>query len=488
MTDYLLLSPVVLVILLSFIVIVAGLFLKEKRVLGYLTITGLLAAFFITLANFDARATLFSNSIVIDPFGQFFNLLFLVVSLVVCLASLEYYGNHPNQDEYYTLLLLATAGMMLVSFSNDLIILFVSFELVSLPTYLLAGFDKKNPRSMEASLKYFIIGALSAGILLFGISFIYGATGETNLETILNSNLLEQSSIAVLGTILILVGFGFKMALVPFHMWAPDTYQGAPSVVSAFLSAGSKTVGFVAAFRVFLLALLALKFQWYLAFAILAVATMTLGNVVAIAQNSIKRMLAYSSVAHAGYVIIAFVVIAHSPEAAQFALTGGVLHALSHALGKAGAFVVVALVAHMVVGRGEEGPEGDSLENYNGLGKRAPLTALLMTVLLLSLAGIPPTFGFYTKFVLFLSAIQGGLLWLALIAILNSALSVYYYARVVMRMYWMEPQGGKVHEPWFYVLAVLLAVAGIVVLGLYPEPVYRMALEAAGALLSTSPP
>lgn len=482
MSDYFLLFPVLLVIAISFFVILAGLFIKEKKALGYVAISGLLAAFLITLSDTSATTSLFNNSIVIDPSTQFFNLLFLAVSLLVCIASLEYYGNHPNQDEYYSLLLLATAGMMFVSFSNDLIILFVAIELVSLPTYILAGFDKTRARSMEASLKYFIIGALSSAILLFGISFIYGATGETNLEAILSqSTALARSPISLLGMMLVLTAFGFKMALVPFHMWAPDTYEGAPPVVSAFLAAGSKTVAFVAAFRVFVIALIALKLEWYTAFAILAVITMTAGNVIAIAQTSIKRMLAYSSVAHAGYVIVAFVVIAKSQDVAQYALAAGILHALSHALAKAGAFIVTAFIGYMILSKEER--ETETIDDYNGLGKRAPLTALLLTLLLFSLAGIPPTFGFYTKFVLFLSAIQGGLVWLAVVAVLNSALSVYYYAGVVMRMYWSEPEGDKIKEPTGYLLALILAVAAILVLGLYPEPSYKLALNAAEAII-----
>jgi NADH-quinone oxidoreductase subunit N len=483
MSDYFLLIPTLLVIAVALYVIIVGLFIKQKDRLGYVAIYGLLGAFLITLSKTSVDASMFSNSLVIDPSSQFFNLLFLMVALLVCIASLEYYKNDPNSDEYYSLLLLATAGMMFVSMSNDLIILFVSIELVSLPTYILAGFDKKRPRSLEASLKYFIIGALSSAILLFGISFIYGASGATNLEAILAQSVpLASSPVALLGMILILTAFGFKMALVPFHMWAPDTYEGAPPVVTAFLAAGSKTVAFVAAFRVFVIALIALKLEWYTAFAIIAVLTMTVGNIIAIAQTSIKRMLAYSSIAHAGYVIVAFVVIAKSQDVAQYALAAGILHALSHALGKAGAFIVTAFIGYMIMSSKEK-RDTDSIDDYNGLGKRAPLTALLMTILLFSLAGIPPTFGFYTKFVLFLSAIQGGLVWLAIIAVLNSALSVYYYARIVMRMYWSEPEGDVIKEPKGYIIALLLAVSAILLLGIYPEPSYRLAMSAASAIM-----
>jgi NADH-quinone oxidoreductase subunit N len=326
-------------------------------------------------------------------------------------------------------------------------------------------------------MKYFIIGALSSALLLFGISFVYGLTGSTNIGVI--SGALGASPVALLGMVLILAGFGFKMALVPFHMWAPDTYQGAPSVVSALLASASKKMAFIAAFRVFTIGLIVLKLEWYLAFAILAVITMTLGNVVAIVQDSVKRMLAYSSIAHAGYIAMAFVVISKSPEAAQLALTGGILHALSHAIATAGAFIVTASVAFIVLSNGEK-PE--NIESYSGLGKIAPVTALMMAIMLISLAGIPPTFGFYSKFVLFLSAIKGDLLWLALIGVLNSALSVYYYIKVIMKMYWGKPMRGRIKEPIPYTLALILAVIALAVFGIYPQPIYDFAYSAAGAL------
>jgi NADH-quinone oxidoreductase subunit N len=287
--------------------------------------------------------------------------------------------------------------------------------------------------------------------------------------------------------ILLIAGFGFKMALVPFHMWAPDTYEGAPTPITALLAAGSKKMAFIAAFRVFMIALIAIKTDWFLVFAVLAVISMTLGNVVAIVQKSVKRMLAYSSIAHAGYIAIAFVVVAYSLENAQlenaqFALAGGILHVLSHGIMKAGAFIAVALVGYMVLSD-RKGPALDHIDSYSGLGKRAPITALLLTLLLFALAGIPPTFGFYSKFVLFLSAIRADLLWLAIVAVLNSALSVYYYAKVFMTMYWGEPTGGRIKESMPYVTAMAIAVILIMVLGIYPEPIYNWAISSAGALL-----
>jgi|Deesub1362A_J573_1020465.scaffolds.fasta_scaffold00057_35 NADH-quinone oxidoreductase subunit N len=478
--SYVLLLPELLLVVVSLGIVILGLFMKKehKKILGYLSILALLAALSVVLGTFNISSTFLYNAFVVDKLAQFFNVLFLSVGILVCIASLKYYENHPNQDEYFSLILMATVGMMTVAMANDLITLFVGFELASISTYILAGFDK-DKRTLEATMKYFIIGALSSSLLLFGISLIYGLTGSTNLTAI--STTLVSSPVATVAMILILAGFGFKMSLVPFHMWAPDTYEGAPSVVSAFLAAGSKKMGFIAAFRVFIVALVAIRLEWYLPFAILAVITMTLGNVVAIVQGNIKRMLAYSSVAHAGYIAIAFVVVSKSPLVAQQAVAGGILHALSHAIATAGAFLVTSFVASVILLNG--GSRGEEIESYSGLGRSAPITALMMAFLLGSLAGIPPTFGFYSKFVLFLSAIRGDLLWLAIIAVLNSALSVYYYIRVVMKMYWGEPIVGKVEEPKHYVVALALAALGVIILGVYPSKIYDLALSAANNLL-----
>lgn len=485
--NYALLMPELILIAIATAIILVGAFMRQeqKGTLAYVSIAGLVVSLLVTLINVDVTEEYIGpplyNAIVVDSLGQFFNVLFLTVAILVSISSMKYYDNHPNQDEYYALLLFATVGMMIVAIANDLITLFVGFELATLSTYALAGFDRRDKRSIEAAMKYFVIGALSSAVMLFGMSFIYGMAGSTNLSVISSS--LVNSPVAVLGMVLLLAGFGFKMALVPFHMWAPDTYEGAPSVVTALLAAASKKMGFIAAFRVFVFALAALKLELYLPLAIIAVITMTLGNVVALTQKSVKRMLAYSSIAHAGYIAVAFVVVSSSASAAKFAIAGGILHALSHAIATAGAFIATAAVAYVVLSNNKDAEDVDSIDNYNGLGKTAPATALLMTILLVSLAGIPPTFGFYSKFVLFLSAIRGDLLWLALICVLNSALSVYYYVKVIMRMYWGEPKGEKIKEPSEYILALILAVIGIAILGLYPEPVYNWALTAAEVLL-----
>ena len=489
--NFTLLLPEILLTMMAFVIILMGLLIsnKSKNMLGYLSAAGLLASLIYVLGNGMAgKIFYFYDSLVIDPLSQVFKLIFLIVSLIAVIASIEYFKNNRNQDEYYALILLSTVGMMVVASANDLLALFVGFELASMSTYVLAGFEKKNPASLEAALKYFIIGSISSALMLFGMSLIYGITGSTNIPAIIGyfdaTHLSAQSSLGILAMIFLVAGFGFKMALVPFHMWAPDTYEGSPSVVSALLAAGSKKMGFVAAFRVLILALVAVKVDIQYAFAILAIITMTYGNIVAISQRSIKRMLAYSSIAQAGYISLAFVVMT------PVSIAGGVLLALGHGLMKAGAFIAVAVVSYMVLTDKKDAKNTDDIGNFAGLGKRAPITAISLFVFFLALAGIPPSVGFIGKFVLFssitdvaVSKASSWLLIIVIIAILNSALSIYYYARVIRYMYVLPPNGEKIKEPVPYVVAILVAVAGTIGIGLYPEPFYQMAINAAHVVL-----
>ena len=483
--SYILLAPEILLTVLALAVILIGLLVsdKSKNILGYISAAGLAASLILTIAK-TGEGSFFYNALVIDPLSQIFKIIFLVVSLLAVIASIQYFKNNRNQDEYYTLILLATVGMMVVASANDLLSLFVGFELASMSTYVLAGFEKKNPASLEAALKYFIIGSLSSALMLFGMSLVYGVSGSTNIPEILAYFKTAQvSGIDILAMVFLVAGFGFKMALVPFHMWAPDTYEGSPTVVSSLLAAGSKKMGFVAAFRVLVLALVAVRADIQIVFAILAVITMTYGNVVAISQKSIKRMLAYSSIAQAGYIALAFVVMT------RMSIAGGVLLALGHALMKGGAFIAVAVVGYMVLSDNKNAKNTDDISHFAGLAKRAPITALSLLVFFLALAGIPPSAGFIGKFVLFYSvtveAVSAASTWLlviVVIAILNSALSIYYYARVIKYMYVLPPAGEKIHEPLPYVVAILLAVIGTIGIGLYPEPVINMAMNAASVL------
>ncbi|HEY9206511.1 MAG TPA: NADH-quinone oxidoreductase subunit N [Candidatus Methanoperedens sp.] len=485
MSNYVLLAPEILLTMLALVVILIGLLVSDrsKNMLGYISAAGL-AASLVYILGTRGEGSFFYDALVVDPLSQIFKIIFVIVSLIAVIASIKYFENNRNQDEYYALILLATVGMMVVASANDLLALFVGFELASMSTYVLAGFEKKNPASLEAALKYFIIGSLSSALMLFGMSLVYGVTGSTNLQAIIEYFKTNPvSGLDVIAMLFLVAGFGFKMALVPFHMWAPDTYEGSPSVVSSLLAAGSKKMGFVAAFRVLVLGLVALRADLWITFAILAIITMTYGNVVAISQRSIKRMLAYSSIAQAGYISLAFVVTT------QMSIAGGILLALGHALMKGGAFIAVALVGYMVLSDNKNAKNTDDLENFAGLGKRAPITAFALFVFFLALAGIPPSAGFIGKFVLFYSitveAVSRASSWLLLIviiAILNSALSIYYYARVIKYMYVLPPKGEKINEPVPYVFAILLAVIGTIGIGLYPQPFIEMALNAAKVL------
>ncbi|MDO9097237.1 MAG: NADH-quinone oxidoreductase subunit N [Candidatus Methanoperedens sp.] len=487
--SYALLVPEIILTIVGLAIILLGLLVndKSKNMIGYFGAAGLVVALGYVLKTMTAQGSFFYNALVIDPLSQIFKLIFLVVSLMVVIASIAYFKDNRNQDEYYALILLSTVGMMVVASANDLVALFVGFELASMATYVLAGFEKKNPASLEAALKYFIIGSLSSALMLFGMSLVYGVTGSTNITVIIeffkNNPMMATNPLDIIAMIFLVAGFGFKMALVPFHMWAPDTYEGSPSVVSALLAAGSKKMGFVAAFRVLVLALVAIRVDIQMTFAILAIITMTYGNIVAISQRSIKRMLAYSSIAQAGYIALAFVVMT------QMSIAGGVLLALGHALMKGGAFIAVALVGYMVLSDNKNSKNIDDLGNFAGLGKRAPITAFSLLVFFLALAGIPPSAGFIGKFVLFYSitieAVAQASSWLLLIviiAILNSALSIYYYARVIRYMYVLPPTGEKIKEPTPYVVALLLAVIGTIGIGVYPEPFIQMAMNAASVL------
>ncbi len=485
MNSVVLLAPEILLTVIALAVILMGLLMsdKSKNMLGYLSAGGLAASLILTIGR-TGEGSFFYNALVVDPLSQIFKIIFIVVSLLAVIASIHYFRDNRNQDEYYALILLATVGMMVVASANDLLALFVGFELASMSTYVLAGFEKKNPSSLEAALKYFIIGSLSSALMLFGMSLVYGVSGSTNIPEILAYFKTAQvSGIDILAMVFLVAGFGFKMALVPFHMWAPDTYEGSPTVVSSLLAAGSKKMGFVAAFRVLVLALVAVRADIQIVFAILAVITMTYGNIVAISQKSIKRMLAYSSIAQAGYIALAFVVMT------QMSIAGGVLLALGHALMKGGAFIAVAVVGYMVLSDNKNAKNTDDISHFAGLAKRAPITALSLLVFFLALAGIPPSAGFIGKFVLFYSvtveAVSAASTWLlviVIIAILNSALSIYYYARVIKYMYVLPPAGERIHEPLPYVVAILLAVIGTIGIGLYPEPVINMAMNAASVL------
>jgi proton-translocating NADH-quinone oxidoreductase chain N len=417
----------------------------------------------------------------LDVFAALFALVFLAVAFYVVLASARYVEKDRHLAEYYALIMLATAGMMMVASAVDLITLFAGLEVASISTFALVAFRKKDKRGAEGAAKYFVIGSLSSALSLYGISLLYGITGTTNISGINTAltNLpsgLDPGLLLAIG--LIIAGFGFKVAIVPFHMWAPDVYEGAPSTISALLASSSKKMGLVLLFKVFLVGLIAVKADWQGVAAIIAIITMTLGNVLALSQTNIKRMLAYSSIAQAGYMLIALAV------ATPYALEGSIFHIITHAFMKGGAFIVVAAMAYVAL--------GESVSDYKGLAKRAPFIAFSMAILLFALAGIPPLSGFWSKLVLFSGAVdasavvgQEWMIWLAIAGVLNSALSLYYYVRVIKYMYVDEgTTRERIKLPWSMTAAIAICVGATILIGLWPGPVIDLCEQAAHALLA----
>jgi F420H2 dehydrogenase subunit N len=407
-----------------------------------------------------------------DTFGSFFAIALLIVSLMVTASSWDYMKGKSNVAAYYSLILLSSIGMVLIAYSTDLVMLFVSWELMSLPTYALAAFSKRDPISNEAAIKYFMFGALSSGILVLAIGFVYGITGTTNIgESIKALVILDQNLIPVglVATALFIAGFGFKMGLVPFHMWIPDAYEGSPTTIGALLSAGTKKAGFAAAIRVVVLGMFALNLDWTISLAILAVFTMTIGNFGALIQRSLPRILAYSSIAQAGYILIGMAVAPYSDQA----LPGSLFQIFNHAIMKSTGFIAAAAVATALASYG--------LERYRGLGYRMPITAIALTISLLALAGVPPLNGFWGKLVIFGAAIDSSAyVWwgpyLAIAGVLNSALSLGYYAWIIRKMY-MEngPDMSKVKEPKAMLAVLVFGLVFMVGFGVWYAPLLEFA-------------
>ena len=416
-----------------------------------------------------------------DPFSSLMMLLFMAVAFLNIMVSPVHVETTKHAGEYYSLIAAIVAGMMFAASATSLLAIFIGVEVVSISSYALVALKKNDPRASEAAVKYLIIGAFSSAHTLLGMSMIYGVTGTLNIEAIGAKVAVMGANWAfILGCIGMIAGYGFKIAAVPFHSWAPDVYEGASTPVSGFLATASKKMGFAVLFKIFFAlfvigstGVFTLEFQYV--FAIIAAITMTVGNLVAISQSNIKRMLAYSSVAQAGYIMIALAVMS------QYATTGALFHMFTHVVMKGGAFIMVA--ALITAGLGEK------IEDYKGLAKRAPLLAAAMMLFLFSLAGIPPLAGFTSKFVLFSGAIfvDGAVsmqwMWLAFIAVINSAISLYYYARVVKTMYIEKPTcDDKLVVPAPFMVAIALCVVGVIVLGVYPELLLDLCAKAAAVL------
>jgi NADH-quinone oxidoreductase subunit N len=440
----------------------------SKKVLGWMTIVGTGIALWVSINMLIAGevGTEFSGMFEVDRYSLFFNIIFLVSTILVALISISYLGeDNRKQGPYYLLILLATLGMMLMAAGNELIIVFLGLELMSLSLYVLAGYFRESPASSEAGMKYLLLGAFASAFFLYGIALIYGAAGTTNIPEIVSKltvdnqpSPLSTSPLLLAGMFLLIVGFGFKVAIVPFHQWAPDVYEGAPTTIAAFISAGPKAAGFAAFLTIFIDALPKLPSQSTDVILLLAMLTMTVGNIIAIAQTNIKRMLAYSSIAHAGYVMIGLA--AANPEGKSSAM----IYLLVYCVMNIGAFGAVILARTA---------DGESLmiSDYAGLGFRKPLLGIFMTLMLLSLSGFPPTAGFVGKFYLFKSAIGAELYLLVIVGAINTAISAFYYLRVIVTMYMREPEEELEFNPYpsTLVIGLVLAAVGVLLIGILPS-------------------
>ena len=426
-----------------------------------------------------APAAIFSADVLVDDaFGSFFAIAMLIVSIITVVGSFNYMRNRANPAVYFSLILLSTIGMVLIAFSTDLVMLFIGWELMSIPTYILAGFNKKNPISNEAAIKYFLFGALSSAIIIYGMSLAYGITGSTNIGEVIQGFATLEADLLPIGLLaigMLIAGFGFKMGLVPFHMWLPDTYEGSPPPITALLAAGTKKAGFAAALRIIILGTVALNLDWTLALGVIAIMTMTIGNIAAIMQKNLARMLAYSSIGHAGYILIGISIAPFSGLGLQASL----FHILNHAVMKGAAFIAVAgIVTALAV---------THLDKLKGLGRRMPITALGLVISLLALAGVPPLNGFWSKLMLFGAAIDAGSSlwwapWLAVAGVLNSALSLAYYGWIIRKMYFEGETEKRIKEPASIIAVMVFSIIFMVTIGVYPEPIIKFAEMASPTL------
>ncbi len=466
--DLISLAPVLVLSVFTMLVMLIDLFVgKNKSVLVFVALTGLLLAAVSSFAKTDWPVSSFGGSYVVDHMSVFFTMIFCLSSGLAILLSVDYNKRENIRvGEYYSLIMFCTVGMIILASSTDLIMIFLGIEIVSLCLYVLAGIRRGDTRSNEAALKYFLLGAFATGFLLYGMTLLYGATGTTKLagiaEALSHAEVLSQP-ILVMGVVLLIAGFGFKVASVPFHMWTPDVYQGAPTPVTAFMAVGPKAAAFAAFFRVFTTAMPELAPTWEVLLSIIAVTTMFVGNLGAIMQTNIKRLLAYSSISHAGYILIAII------AKGSLATSALLFYMLSYTFMTFGAFSIVILL-------GRAGKENLELEDYSGLGFKAPLLGLAMSVFLLSLGGLPPLAGFVAKFYIFQAALNEGYVILVVLAVLNSAISLYYYLKVIVFMYMKEPKGDfQISLTPITLIIIIIGLIGTVQLGLFPGPVISLA-------------
>lgn len=466
--DYLALTPEIIVCAFALLTLLIEPFLKDGKKqlvmhLSWIALAAALISLFPVWKNLQGGSVpQFSGTYVVNEFSVLFKAVFLIGSLLTVFISGDYLKFKKVRDgEFYSLILLATFGMMLLSSATDLIVVFLGIEIMSMCLYVLAGINRHEVTSNEASLKYFLMGSFASGFLIFGIAFIYGATGSTSIITAVQAAQVNSGTYLLIGACMVMIGFAFKVGAAPFHMWVPDVYTGSPTNVTAFMSAGPKAAAFAAFYQVYVVALNPVKSEIEVILWIIAAVTMTIGNILAITQNDVKRMLAYSSISHAGYVLIGLTTFTSQ------AATAALYYLLCYTVMNIGAFTILIMV--------ESREKSDTyFSSFAGMGRKYPILGIILTIFMISLAGFPPTAGFMGKFLIFKSAIDTGstsLIVLVVIAVINSLISVYYYLRIVIVMFMVEPEleyRPVALKPGL-ILSVVIALTGVLLLGMYPQ-------------------
>lgn len=459
-----LLSPELSLAIFAFLLILFDLVIERKGVLAILSLIALLFSIGFSLALWGKFGTLLNNMLVVDEFAIFFKIFFLSVAILVILSSTGYISKFPRfQGEYYALILLSVIGMMFMASTRELISIYIALELTGISLYALASF-LKDPKGSEAGLKYLLLGAIASAILLYGMALLFGLTGKTHLGEIAEViKTAELSPALLLAVVLLIVGLGFKIASVPFQMWVPDVYEGAPTPITAYLAVASKAAGFAVILRLFYSALGEpqwLAVDWGITFAVLSAITMTLGNIMAIPQANIKRLLGYSSIAHAGYIMMGLAVLGLAPGEV-WGKSSILFYFTAYGLTTLGAFIAVIAISERI--------NSDLIEDFAGMAKRSPGLSLGLALCLVSLIGFPPTAGFIAKVYIFSAAVHYNLIWLVVLAVLNTVISAYYYLRVVRVMYFVEPLSPeKFSPPGALNSALLICCFGVMLLGVYP--------------------